>query len=166
MLGLTDVVSRRVSAGAAVLLAALMLPRAAAADGAFPDSQTILAPADRPHELLLATNFGVISSEDDGQTWTWSCEQAANSFGLFYQLGAPPAHRLFTAAGGHLAFSDDGTCTWGLGGGAIAAREVVDAFPDPSNAQRILAITQAGGDASGSYNIVASSDGGATFGPT
>src|SRR3954467_1678548 len=122
---------RRASTGAAVLIAALMLPRGAAADGAFPDSRTVLAPADRPHELLLATNFGVVSSEDDGQTWTWSCEQEANSFGLFYQLGAPPMHRLFTAAGGHLAFSDDGSCTWAVAGGAAASREVVDAFADP-----------------------------------
>ena len=53
----------------AVSLAALLAsPRAARADGAFPDSLGIIAPADRPHDILLATNFGVVTSIDDGQT--------------------------------------------------------------------------------------------------
>src|SRR5438034_182083 len=51
--------------GAAALVLALG-PRFARADGAFPDSQIILTPADRPREIILVTNFGLIQSEDGG----------------------------------------------------------------------------------------------------
>src|SRR6187431_1924660 len=53
------------------LVAALMIVGVAGparADGAFPDSLQILLPADRPNVIGLATNFGVILSEDAGRT--------------------------------------------------------------------------------------------------
>src|SRR5262249_11008394 len=47
----------------------------ALANGAFPESYQIVLPADRPQQVILATNFGLIISDDDGATWTWTCEQ-------------------------------------------------------------------------------------------
>ena len=79
-----------------VAAAALVLtPHLARADGAFPNGQSILVPADRPDEIVLATNFGLVTSEDAGRTWLYSCEQAATSYGRLYQMGPAPAHRLF-----------------------------------------------------------------------
>jgi hypothetical protein len=137
--------------------------RSAFADGAFPDSQSVLVPADRPNEILLATNFGLVRSEDDGQTWTWSCEQSGNSYGMYYQLGAPPADRLYTVSLRRVAFSDDVACSWQVAGGLLGAMDVVDAFPDPTSAGRVLAVAVPRGDAPGSYTVVESTDGGATF---
>jgi hypothetical protein len=156
--------SRSPGVACAVACALLLAARAARADGAFPDSQSILAPPDRPHEILLATNFGLVSSEDDGQTWTWSCEQDANAFGSFYQLASAPMRRLYTVANAALAFTDNGSCTWSVSSGLAAGSVLLDAFPDPSNAQRVLAIVQEP-DAPFLYTVVESSDGGATFGP-
>src|SRR6516162_7293685 len=80
------------------LALALGASGAARADGAFPDSDSIVVPASLPGEIVLGTNFGVLLSVDDGDTWTWTCEQAGNTFGSHYQMGAPPLNRLFTQA--------------------------------------------------------------------
>jgi len=140
--------------------------RAARADGAFPDGQTILAPADRPAEILLATNFGVLTSEDGGGSWLWSCEQPVNSYGRLYQMGPPPAHRLYAIAGGKLVFSDDGACGWQVAGGALAGQLCEDAFVDPTDDTRVLAAGLTSGPAGAVYSVLESMDGGATFAGT
>jgi hypothetical protein len=108
----------------------------------------------------MATNFGVISSSDAGATWLWSCETDGNAYGTLYQLAPPPRDRLFTLANQALAYSDDGTCSWQTAGGTLAGQPVTDAFVDPGNADRVLAI----GTPAAMYSLFESSDGGATFG--
>jgi photosystem II stability/assembly factor-like uncharacterized protein len=151
-------------AGAVVAAALLLAPPAARGDGAFPDSQSILTPADRPDQIILGTNFGLILSEDGGQSWTWSCEQPTNSYGRLYQLGPAPASRLFALALTELVYSADLSCSWGSAGGMLAGASALDVFPDPSSAARVVAVAQlsAGGGAGGV--VLESSDGGATFG--
>ena len=95
-----------------VVLAVLACGATARADGAFPGGQTILAPRDLTGEILIATNFGVVESRSAGRTWTWTCEQPANSYGRLYQMGPAPAHRLFAVAGSKLIYSDDRACNW------------------------------------------------------
>jgi hypothetical protein len=150
-----------------VLLALMAFAaRMARADGAFPDAQTILLPADRPDEILLATNFGLLASQDAGATWIWSCEQPVNSYGRLYQMGPPPSRRLYAVAGGKLVFSDDGACGWQVAGGALAAQLCEDAFVDPTDGTRVLAAGLASGAAGAVYNVLESTDGGATFART
>jgi hypothetical protein len=151
-------------AGAVALAAvAILAPAGARANGAFPDAQAIMVPADRPDEILIGTNFGLLRSEDRGATWTWSCEQAATTNGRLYQLGPPPGRRLYAVAASRLAFSDDGACGWQTADGAIAATSVQDAFVDPTDGTRVLAIGFVAGDGGVAYTVFASSDGGATF---
>ncbi|HLK90252.1 MAG TPA: hypothetical protein VKZ18_10180 [Polyangia bacterium] len=144
----------------ASLVAALLLASGAArADGAFPDSEAILTPAERPDDILLVTNFGLITSSDDGATWSWSCE-TTNAFGLFYQWAPPPSNRLLAVANDALVYSDDLACGWSTAGGTLAGVSVTDAFVDPSDAQHVLAL----GFANSTYALYESRDGGATFG--
>ena len=115
------VASRRLRLGAAVLALLVALPRAAAgaarANGALPASYGILLPADKPQEIVLATNFGMIISEDAGASWLWTCEQPATSFGYLYGVGPPPRDRFYALSpDAGLAFSDDGSCTLAAGG--------------------------------------------------
>ena len=133
------------------------------ADGAFPDAQTILTPAALPHEIVLATNFGPVTSVDDGQTWAWTCEQDQNSYATLYQLGAPPRNRLFAVSSLGLVFSDDGSCSWGVAGVAAGAT-VLDAFADPTNPDWVMAIVAEAGDAGSIFEVLESSDGGTTLG--
>jgi MYXO-CTERM domain-containing protein len=147
-------------------LIALLGQRTARADGAFPASQSIMTPAELPHEILLATNFGLVSSVDDGQTWVWSCEQDTNSFGVLYQLGAPPLDRLYAVSQNRLVYSDDAACSWNVTAGVPAGVSITDAFPDAGNANHVLLVaTGPAGDGGGAlYSIFESTDGGATAG--
>lgn len=134
----------------------------ARADGAFPDSQSILTPAALPHEIALATNFGLVLSTDDGGTWTWTCEQTLNAYGGLYQMGAPPRNRLYAVAPAGLVFSDDSACTWSLASGAVSGMNVLDAFPDPSNPDRVFVVAAETADGGITYALFESIDGGAT----
>jgi hypothetical protein len=114
--------------------------RPAWGNGAFPDSQSILLPPDRPKEITLATNFGLIISEDDGKTWMWSCEQDVASYGILYQLGPAPMDRLYALSESGLIRSDDLSCTWSVAGGTGANARLTDLFPDPTNPMRLLVL--------------------------
>ncbi|HVV52753.1 MAG TPA: hypothetical protein VHO06_24040, partial [Polyangia bacterium] len=154
---------------AATLAAAVLLPASAVhADGAFPDSDSIMVPDALPDEIVLGTNFGVVLSTDGGRTWSWTCEQANDAFGSHYQMGAPPLDRIYASARaggtGALVYSDDATCSWQVAAGGLAGVPVLDAFPDPTDAQRVLALLTRAGDAGSTYEAWASADGGATFG--
>jgi MYXO-CTERM domain-containing protein len=141
----------------------ILAPRGARADGAFPNGQTVLAPADRPGEIILATNFGLVSTEDGGRTWLWSCEQSATSYGHLYQMGPAPQHRLYAVSNSKLVFSDDAGCDWQAAGGALATQLCEDLFVDPTDGTRVLAAGLLTGTGGAVYSVLASNDGGATF---
>jgi len=150
----------------AICLGALLHGTAARANGAFPESQSLMTPESRPHDIRLATNFGIVMSDDDGQTWLWSCEQPQTNNGALYQMGPAPQLRLFAVSSEGLAFSDTDSCGWSVARGTVAGTNVIDAFPDPTNAKRVLAVAATTNDAGITYAVLESSDGGATFGPT
>jgi hypothetical protein len=148
------------SLAAGVLLAG----GAARADGAFPDSLSLLVPVDRPHRISLATNFGLISSDDDGASWTWVCEGPLTNCSTLYSAAAAPADRLFALSADSLVFSDDDACQWTVAGGDVAAGGVVDAFPFAQDATRVLAVVSPNGvGPATTYTVVESHDGGSTF---
>jgi hypothetical protein len=155
-------VDLRVAEAAALAALVIAAPAAARANGAFPAAEAVLVPADRPQEIMLVTNFGVVLSEDGAQSWSWSCEQATNALGMLYQLGPAPRRRLFAVADQQVVYSDDTTCSWRIAGGLVAGQSVTDVFPDPTNADRVLSIAVA----SAIYSVFESADGGATFGTT
>jgi hypothetical protein len=162
-----SLLSMRAFAAAVALTVAVAAPPARA-DGALPDSLSILTPAGRPHDIALATNFGLVLSHDDGRRWVWSCEQAGNAYGILYQVGPAPRNRIFTISTDQhgvpqLGFSDDDSCTWGVATLADAPAPVVDAFPDPDDADRVLAVAVAPTDGGSVYQVRASNDGGATL---
>lgn len=149
-----------------VTLGALLLfGGTAAADGAFPDSMSLFLPADRPRSMVLATNFGLIVSDDDGANWYLVCEQAIGSVVSAYQMSAPPADRLYAATPAGLGYSSDGGCSWSFTSGSLAGANVVDIFPDANDATSVFAIanvsTDGGAESEGVYQ---STDGGRSFG--
>jgi MYXO-CTERM domain-containing protein len=139
----------------------LARPSLARANGAFPDSQNVITPAAFPNTILLATNFGLVSSLDGGHAWTWTCEQPLNSYATFYQMG--PTGRLYAISSAGLIFSDDNSCTWSAAAGGLGPTAVFDAFVDPTNANRVLAVVAFAGDGGAIHTVVESSDAGASF---
>ena len=144
------------------LVAALVIisaARPARADGAFPDSLQILLPADQPNVIGLATNFGVILSEDAGRTWQWVCEGDELQYATLFQVGPPPLNRFFAASIHGVVSSDDLACTWTVAGGLFAGSAGRDVFPDPADPDHVLAIAlPIQGQA-----VFESTDGGLTF---
>jgi hypothetical protein len=86
---------------------------------------------DWPGRIVLSTNFGLILSDDGGQTWSWTCEQQNTLFANRYQLGSPSLDRLYVLSSRGLVCSDDESCTWNVSGGELALVTAVDAFADP-----------------------------------
>jgi MYXO-CTERM domain-containing protein len=144
--------------GLGALAAILFWSGEARADGAFPNALSILTPAQLPNETLLATNFGLVMSFDHDQTWIWSCEQPLSSFATLYQMGPPPLNRLYAVSPTSLITTDDSSCTW-----KASASGAVDAFVDPTNPNRVLAVVAKSADAGSIYTVVESADAGSTF---
>ena len=150
--------------GAALVLAILLASARARANGAFPDSLSIFVPADRPSEIVLATNFGLITTTDAGVTWTWVCEHGDGYLGAMYQRAAPPSQRLFAVAPAGLVFSDDAACSWSVATD-LQQTTVTDAFADPVDRRRVLALAAfVDPDGQAKSGLFISTDAGTTFG--
>ncbi|MEO8177241.1 MAG: hypothetical protein ABI895_00270 [Deltaproteobacteria bacterium] len=146
-------------------LSALLGPTLARAHGGVPEPRQILVPSDRPERIILVTNFGLIFSEDAGESWSFSCEQSLSAYAGPYLLGARPSNRIFTmTSGAGLIYSDDGSCSWKAAGGSLT-----DVLPfaftvDPSNSKRAYVIGVPRQDLRAGDSIHISDDGGLTFG--
>lgn len=139
--------------------------RTARANGAFPDSMQILLPPDRPRDIILGTNFGLVLSSDNGGTWYWVCEPAISSFVSQYAQGPPPSDTLFAMSPAGLYRSTDGGCNWSAAQGGLARAQVEDAFPDATDASHVLAVATAVPDGGIAVSAVFESrDGGVSFG--
>jgi MYXO-CTERM domain-containing protein len=145
-------------------------PATAHANGALPSSYGILLPADKPQEVVLATNFGMIVSEDAGKSWLWTCERPETSFGYLYGVGPAPRDRFYALSPDTgLALSDDGSCTWQRSGGALASLVASDFFIDRTNADRVVALAAPVDSVTGDIGppaVFQSMDGGTTFAET
>ncbi len=145
------------------------IARPAHGNGALPASLGVLLPADRAQEILLATNFGMILSDDGGQSWLWTCERDATSMGYLYTVGPPPRDRIYALSPEQgLSFSDDGTCTWQRAGGVLKSAIASDYFVDRTDGEHVLAVAatlDAGGDLL-PQSLYASHDGGTSFDAT
>src|SRR5262245_34208111 len=147
-------------------LAVVAVAAPAVANGAFPDSDAVLLPADRPQQIILSTNFGLIMSDDGGASWQWTCERAETSMALSYGLGAMPGDRLYSRSPDvGLAVSEDDSCSWHRAGGALAAAIATDYFPDPTAPAHVLATVGAAADAGtgAAAAVYESMDGGGSF---
>jgi photosystem II stability/assembly factor-like uncharacterized protein len=135
------------------------------AHGSFPDAQQILLPADRSEQIILGTNFGLIFSEDSGQTWLFSCEQGLSAYAGPYRITSLPSHRaLAITASAGLIYSDDDSCTWQAARGPVADVLPFGFFADPWDGQRVYVLGAPRQDLRAGDSIYVSDDGGLSFG--
>ena len=138
---------------------------AARADGAFPDEFQLFLPADHPSRIVVAANFGLLESDDDGATWGFICEAEAGAPGNLnlYQMG--PTDTLLAEFFGGVVRSGDEGCVWDRAAGSVAAdggRSVWDGAFDPLTPGRVLVL---GAWAPSGSAIFPSADDGRSFGP-
>src|SRR4051812_9284923 len=72
-----------------------LLATGALANGAFPDSLGLLVSNEQPNVIVAATNFGLMVTQDAGESWHLICEEAIGPYGRLYQRGAAPKNRLY-----------------------------------------------------------------------
>jgi MYXO-CTERM domain-containing protein len=136
----------------------------ARADGAFPDSSQVLLPTDKPNEIIVGTNFGLLISADAGKTWQWVCEQEIATCATLYQIAPAPSDAIFAVSTTGLVSLGADACGYS-GANGLTGQNVSDAFIDPSNASRMFAIHTTSNDGGMTeYVLVGSSDGGMSFG--
>jgi photosystem II stability/assembly factor-like uncharacterized protein len=139
----------------------------AVADGAFPGSQAVLLPRDRPREIILGATFGLVFSDDDGATWRYACETDLTRQARNYVVGPPPDDRIYAVSDQGAPLSGDGACTWSLGGGALvepgAEALAFDVFPDRANAMRVFALAVPSAPVDPVGSVYRSLDGGTTY---
>ncbi len=155
---------RGLAFGLLLALSTLLGTTPAQADGSVPEARQILLPAERPEQIILATNFGLIFSEDSGKTWLFSCARGLGAYAGPYLLGAQTPHRLFAMTNAGLIHSDDDSCGW-----QAPADTWSDLLPfafalDPSSAQRVYAIAVPRDDLGNGDSIYVSDDAGLSFG--
>jgi uncharacterized membrane protein YgcG len=144
-----------------------LLPGAAAlAKEDFPTATNVLVPADRPNEIIVGTNFGLVVSEDGGGTWTWSCEQVLNTYAQLYVMAPAPIDRMFTVASQGVAFSDDAGCTWHASGGDLGGQFAGRIQFEPAVPGRVFMTTALATDGGVIASVLMSNDGGANFDST
>ena len=142
---------------------ALLAAPLARADGAFPSELGAFFPAGQPNEIVLATNFGLLISSDQGQTFDYVCEQplitSPGNNVVLYQVADDGTILADTGAG---IFRSGDACGWSQAGGALVNVPVVDAAFDPTRPGVVFALANPAFDQAA---IQASTDDGATFGP-
>jgi chloramphenicol-sensitive protein RarD len=138
-------------------------PARAHANGAFPDSLAVLLPEDQPDRIYVATNFGLVRSDDAGATWGVVCEEAIGTLTTLYSVGGAPSDRVLAITLDGLVVSNDDGCSWKLTPPPPVYPS--DAFVDPADPDHVIAVAEAGRSAKSNalQGIFVSHDGAASF---
>src|SRR5450432_3117485 len=128
-------------AGAAVVLVA----SPAAANGRFPKSdQLVFSPTDR-NLIVLRTTYGILPSHDNGQTWSFVCEDALGidtaTAVVDPPMGLTENNALSVGGPRGLNVSTDVGCNWSCQGGPLAGQVIVDLAVRPDDPTREVALT-------------------------
>ena len=121
-------------------------PHAARADGAFPNGQSILVPADRPDEIVLGHQLRAGHLRGRGRNVDLVVRAGGHQLRSSLPDGAGPGAPAATPSPrGKLVYSDDGACGWQAAAGTLGDDLCEDAFVDPTDGTRVLAAGLAGG---------------------
>ncbi|NUP11051.1 MAG: hypothetical protein HOW73_33820 [Polyangiaceae bacterium] len=124
---------------------ALAAPAVAHANGRFPDAQQLVVHPNDPNQIAVQVTYGFIRTRDGGQTWHWTCEQAASYGGVL----DPPIALVESDAmiagvfDGLVVTSPDG-CDVGLYGGELTDRFTVDVSTIKGDPSRAIALSSDG----------------------
>ncbi|WP_437994935.1 hypothetical protein WMF26_26340 [Sorangium sp. So ce185] len=131
----------RIALGLAAAAAGLALSAAAPAlaNGRYPTAGQILVdPADPEHIVVRAT-YGVLTTRDGGERWSWICEAAVGYSGFEDPMMVVTADgSMLAGLFDGLSATHDGGCDWQLAEGALARRNIVDLSIDRADPASVL----------------------------
>ncbi len=149
---------------AATVLAGLVAPNVALANGRFPSAEQLVVDPTDPNHIAVQVTYGFINTRDGGVSWTWTCEDAAGYGGVL----DPP-----------IALLDQGVLIAGVFDGLVVAspdgcslafdptlqgKFVVDVSASKNDPRRAIAIHSNGlGQNQFDTRLWASADGGTTW---
>jgi hypothetical protein len=143
--------------------AALFAVAPAYANGRYPlSNQLVVSPKDPSHIAVRAT-FGLVLSADQGTSWSWVCEKAAQ----FVNGEDPPIeltadNSVIVTSSAAFTTSPDFGCSWAL---PEDGQVVVDADVDRSQPSRVVSVTTLFADDKYGFALRQSLDNGATWKP-
>jgi MYXO-CTERM domain-containing protein len=157
----TAAVHRTWTLGVALLPSLLASP--AFGHGTLPQTREIAFHPSDPSTIVVRTTFGLLVSEDDGESWSWVCRTVIGS-----RDAEDPATVVMSNGAvlmglfdGLLA-SDPRRCSFDFPSADLADRVVIDVARDPSDASSAFAVTSDGLRVNGVFRT---DDDGATFSP-
>ncbi|WP_207217496.1 WD40/YVTN/BNR-like repeat-containing protein [Sorangium cellulosum] len=131
----------RIALGLAAAAASLALSAAAPAlaNGRYPTAGQILVdPADPEHIVVRAT-YGVLTTRDGGERWSWICEAAVGYSGFEDPMMVVTADgSMLAGLFDGLSATHDGGCDWQFAEGALAQRNIVDLSIDRADPASVL----------------------------
>jgi photosystem II stability/assembly factor-like uncharacterized protein len=147
-----------------IAFAASLIASSAEANGRFPRAQQLILDPGDPTHLVLRTTFGIVTSRDDGASWSWICEKAVGYGGV-----EDPAIAVSTGSAilaGHfsgLSRSADRGCNWDIAGGGLAGRRVIDLTVERDAPSHVTVLASVSIDGQSVTELHASTDAGASF---
>jgi photosystem II stability/assembly factor-like uncharacterized protein len=155
--------------GLAAALAYLAAPAVASANGRFPAAGQIALDPASPDTLLVRATYGLLLTRNDGEEWSWICEDAVGFGGTEDPMLAFAADgRILAATFEGLSVSQDTGCDWGFAGGGLAGFYAIDLAMDkgdPSHGLLLVSNDGAADAGSGGYvtELWDTADDGATW---
>jgi len=133
------------AASAASLLAFTALSAPALANGRYPSAgQVVVHPSDPAHLVVRAT-YGILSTRDNGATWSWICEAAVGYGGVEDpMMGITADGTLLAGVFKGLAYSQDLGCAWSFAGGGLTDKYVTDLSVEKQDPSRAVLIVSNG----------------------
>ena len=96
---------------------------------------------DRPGSLALRSTFGLLFSEDAGESWDWVCERAVGYSGTQDPMLAPMADGVLLAALNEgIARSDASACSWSFANADVAGWPIIDLSVKRSDSRTAFAL--------------------------
>lgn len=156
---------RRIAVVLGVLAVVFASSSAARAHGRFPQTAQIAFHPSDPSVIVVRATFGLLLSDDGGETWRWTCFTAFGGSPNDDPIVVVMDDGAITAASfSGLALGTDGACAWSEPSSELADRIVIDQTADPGNPRGAIVVTSDGGDTLNSvYRTI---DAGRTWAPT
>ena len=155
---------RRNAWGAIAAALLLVVSTSALANGRYPLADQIVIDPRHPDHLVARATFGLLDSNDGGQSFRWICEKAVGYFGVEDPpIAVTASGTIVVTSSKGLSVSSDGGCTWVRNPGLSGTWYGVDVTVPSSQPHHALAVISNFVDGAYTVAVVKSIDDGMSW---